>query len=117
MNDHDIFVKSHSRAILFVMSNEDLLRFRSQDVLPSVQRVVHGFGDLKEVVAAGDHVPMGANLQLIQQRYQAVQDLGNSSTDGGGVDHLEGLPSQSGSQVAQLFQLRLSDDARVIFQL
>ena len=64
MNDYHVLIKAQALPILRVGREENLLGLARQVVLTSVQRVVKGFGDLKEIIATGDYVPVGCDLQL-----------------------------------------------------
>ena len=115
--DHEqVFGKLHALAVLLAISHKDVLDLLRQVVVAAVQRVVEAFCDLKKIIAAGDHVPARGNFQLIHQRNQAVQDFCHASAHGGGVDHLDCFAAKMARQKADLIQLRLADDRRIIFK-
>ncbi len=65
--DDDISSSNRMRcAILLVVHQEDFLRGLGQVVVAAVQGVVKSLGDFEEVVAAGDDVPVRAELRARQ---------------------------------------------------
>ena len=49
-------------------------------------------------------------LQLLEDGDEAGQDLGHSAPHGGGVHHLDGMPSQRARQRPQFIHLGLAND-------
>ena len=63
--DHDhFFFKLHALEILLVVHQEDFLRILGQFIFSTVQGVVKSFRDFKEVVAAGNDLPMSGDFEL-----------------------------------------------------
>src|SRR5580658_4293763 len=91
MNHHDVLVELHALPVLLVAGEENLLGMPRQLVLGAVKGVVKCLGYLEEIVPAGDDVPVRDHLQFCKHWNQAVEHLGDSSTDRSGVDHLQRL--------------------------
>ena len=66
-----------------------------RDDAERMQRVVEAFGHLKEIVAAGDDLPLTVHLELVEHGDERVEDLGDTPADCGRVDHLHALALQT----------------------
>ena len=115
--DHNhLFIELHTLPILLVVHQKYFLRGLGQFIAAAMQRIMKGLGNLKEVVAARDHVPTGGHFQFREQRHQTVQHLGHAAANRGGVDHLDGLTLQIAGQKTQGIHLRLANNVPIIIQ-
>ena len=73
--------------------------------------------DLEEVVSSCDHIPVGGNFELSEQRNETIQHFGHSSTDSGGVDHLHCLSLEFASKKAQFVELGRADNCQVVIEV
>src|SRR5438105_15868447 len=80
VDDDDIFVEGHAQPVLLIVGVKNLKHVFRQVVLAAVQGVVKTLGDLKEIIAAGDDLPLGFYLHLIHQGDKPVEDLSHPST-------------------------------------
>ena len=116
VNDEQVLDELHALPVLLVVHQEDVEDLFGRMIVAAMQRVVKALGHFKEVVAAGDDLPFGLDFQLLHQGNQAVQDLSDPSTHGGGVHHLHGLAAQQTRDVTDLVYFGLPDDGGVVVQ-
>ena len=64
MDHDDIFFKCHPLAVLLIGCQEGFLSLAGELVASSVQRIVKGLSDLEEIIATGNYVPMGGDVEL-----------------------------------------------------
>ena len=81
VNDKQIFGKLHALAVLLVVGQENVAGFLGQHIVAAVQRIVECLGDLEEIIAASDDVPLRPYFKLIQQRNEAVQHLSYAAAE------------------------------------
>src|SRR4029077_16022125 len=96
------------------IGHKDVLDLSRKVVITAVKRVVKALGNFKEIIAAHDYIPAGRYFQFVQQRNQAVQNLGNASTHSGGIDHLDRLAAKVAGEKTNFIQFRLANDGRVV---
>ncbi len=82
--DHDeLLLKRHPLLVLLAVHQEKLAAFLREVVFGSVQCIVKGLGQFKEIVATGDDVPASGNLDFAQQGNKAIQHLSHTAANGG----------------------------------
>ena len=64
----------------------DALHLRRPLDVGALQRVVHGLGDREELVAAVDHLPLGVDADIAEQRDVGGEQLGDAAAVRGRVD-------------------------------
>jgi hypothetical protein len=58
----------------------------TQAALRSLKGVVHGLGGAEEVAVAADHLPLGHQAEVVLQRHDRSQELGDAAAVGGRVE-------------------------------
>src|SRR5580704_6533928 len=116
MNYDHIFGKLHPLSVLLVVHQKDVASLRRKFVIAALKRIVESLGHLEEAVTAGDNLPASIYLDLIQQRNQLVEHLGDSATHRGGVDHLHRLALEFACEKPQFINVRGADNTFVVIQ-
>ena len=110
-------VESEAGAILFVVPEKNLEALVGQVIRPAVQRVVESLRHRKKVVAAGHHVPANGEIELQDQRHNAIQHFGHAAAHRGRIHHLNRPSLQGSGERAQFRNLARADDGSVIVEM
>lgn len=71
VDDGEFALHLQASEVLFVVGQKYLKAFRRHFIGSPVKGVMKSFGDVEEVVAAGDHVPADGQAQFLEYRDQA----------------------------------------------
>src|SRR5258706_14417681 len=85
MDQNEIGVECDVPEVLFCVRHEDIKSFWRKIIGGAVQGIVKCFGNLEEIIAARHYIPMACDADLVEQRDQPVENLGDSSANRGGV--------------------------------
>ena len=80
----------------------------------ALQGVVHGLGDVEELVVAGDDAPFGVEADVAHQRDEGVQHLGDAAAVRRGVDVEDARALERPRQALELGDDVVADDGRVV---
>ena len=94
MDDDYVFIKLHTLAILLVVVEENFLCLASEMVFAAMQGVMKSLGYFKEIVAAGNYVPMGDDAQFDDQRNEAIEHFSDAAAHGRRVHHFDAFTLQ-----------------------
>ena len=116
VNHHEFGIERKSRAIAFGIREKNFEILRTCRIGRAVQGVVERFRDVKEIFAAGHHVPLEMEIQLFRERYQAIEDFRYAAANGRGIDHLDAVAAQRFRKCAQLFDFARAMEPGVVVQ-
>ena len=68
----------------------------------ALQGVVHQLGDVEELLAAEDHLPVGVEADVAHQRHERVEDLRDAAAERGGAHVQHPLARERLGQLADL---------------
>ena len=99
VNHHKTSVQRQPFAIAAVVIQENFEIARADGVGVPVQSIVKRLGDVIELGTALHDVPAGVQSQLARQREQAGQNFRHAASHGGGIHHIDRLPSSGPASV------------------
>ena len=116
VDDHEFGVERKAPGVFFVVGAEDFEVARLRMIGSAVQGVVESLGDFEEIFAAGHDFPANVDAELFRQRNEAIQDFGDTSADGSGIDHHHRAPGERLGQRAEFGYFARADDGRIVIQ-
>ncbi len=116
VNYDNVLGKLDSLAILLVVHQENIASMLRESVIAALKRIVESLGHFEEVVASGDDFPIGLDLNLIEQRDQLIEHLGDSATHGGGIYHLHRFALQLTGEESQFIDVCCANNTSVVVQ-
>jgi len=112
--DHDeVVVFVEHVGVLLVVARPDLAHLRRPLQQHPLQAVMHRLRDVKELVGAADHLPVGFEAEVRHQRHERGQNLGDAAAERRGVDVQHPRPAQPPGQFQNLSYARVADDRPV----
>src|SRR5215831_13867712 len=73
-------------------------------------------GNFEKIISASDDIPLGVHLKLAQKRDEAIQHLGDASSDGCRIDHFYRLAAHCRGEKVELVELGFADDGCIVLQ-
>ncbi len=116
MNHDHIFEKLHAPAVLLVVHQENVAGLLRKFVVAALKRIVEGFGNLKEIIASGDDLPVSRHFDFVEKRNELIEHLRDSPADRGGVHHFHRLAFQFLREKTRFINVRGADDVFVVVQ-
>ncbi len=74
---------------------------------------MHGLGDVEELIGAADDLPVGPEADVVHERDQRGEDLGDAAAERGGVDVQDARALEPIGEAQDLLRALIADDAAV----
>jgi hypothetical protein len=114
VDDDHIPITLEALGVHRVVGLEHLPLLVRDRLLIALERVVHQLGDVEELLAAKDHMPVRVQADVAHQRDDRVEDLGDAAAERGRADVEHALPLERLGQLASLLDQGLPADVRVV---
>ncbi len=114
MNENDVGLVGHDLDVLPIDLEEEVPVLGRELLLDAVEGVVHFLGDEEEPLVATDDVPAGLDAQILEEGEHAQEDLGDTASDGCGVDVLDAPALEALGEKAELFDGTVAHDRGVV---
>ena len=102
VDDDHVPVAVQALGVHRVVGVEHLPLLVGDRLLVALERVVHQLGDVEELLAAEDHVPVGVEADVAHQRHQRVEDLRDAAAERRRADVEDALALQRLGELADL---------------
>src|SRR5579863_4585855 len=116
VDDHVFGVERKAPGIFFVIGAEDFKMARLRMIGSAMQSIVESLGNFEEIFSASHNFPTNVDSKLLRDRNKGIQDFGDPSANGGGIDHDHRAPDKRLGECAEFGHLTLADDGRIVIQ-
>ena len=113
VDDHVVVGFVEEVGVQVVVVEPDLPHLGSPVVVHPLQAVVHRLRDVEELIAALHHLPVGGETNIVHERHQRAENLGDAAAEGGCIDVENAGASEAVRQPEDFFCSFLADDRAV----